>query len=128
MFPFHSVQSANTSFLLMKTHRVLRWPRKFGKVRYCKTQVVFFRFTIYSRSKLIKFSTLFMRHLLEKLAKKFKRFRSRLSKLEILDIFTTMFFMKNYHLHFFQVLLSTLLKNEKEKSQKRRKPPKNCLT
>ena len=49
-----------------------------------------------------------------------------LFELEVLEIFTTDFYL---NLTFFQVLQGTLLKNEKKKkSQKRCKPPKNYLT
>ena len=62
VFLFHLVQSANTEFLLMKTQRVLNRWNKWAIVRYCKNQV-FLLFTINSKSKLKKFSTLFSRHL-----------------------------------------------------------------
>ena len=64
MFPFHLLQSVNTEFLLMNTHRVLDRSSKCATVRYRKNHV-FYGFTINLQSKLLL--------LTKKLVTKFKK-------------------------------------------------------
>ena len=122
MFPFHLVQSANTEFLLMKIHRVLNRLSKCANVS-CRKNQGFYNFTINSQSKLEKFSTLFLRYLPRKM------FDSGLLESEILEIFTAVVFVKNFHLtlNFFKYCRLFSLKTRK-RSQEIRKLSKNCLS
>ena len=109
--PFSLGSICDTEFLLKKTHRV-------SNVKMCvivKTRC-FISFTIYSKSKLKKISTLILetftkRHLLRNLT----RFHSGLFELEILEIFTIAFSLKTitWTWIFFQEPQSALLRNEK---------------
>ena len=113
MFPFHLVQSANTEFLIMKTHRVfLNRLSKYAMCVIVKTKW-FYSPNINSESKLKKISTLFLRHL--PLATKLTIFRCGLFDWNVLEIHSL--FVKDYlNLNFFQVLQSTAFLKKRNKN------------
>ena len=77
MFPFHLVKFGNTEFLLMKTHRVLlNRSTKYVVVRYRKNQTILESFT--------KKNSLW----------NLKRLHGGLFEVEVLEIFTTTFFVQ----------------------------------
>ena len=86
MFSFHLVQSANTEFLLMKTHRAF----EIDETERANVQMPYRK----NQSKITKISTLFLETFTKKNSlQNLTRLLGGLIELGILEIFTTVFLL-----------------------------------